>query len=52
MKRSEEDVQCRVENLEHRLKKIKLRWFGHVTHRDENGIFGEGWSWKWKIEGQ
>ena len=25
-----------MENLEHRLRKARLRWFGHVKHRDEN----------------
>ena len=28
-----------MENLEHRLRKMKLRWFGHVKRRDENSIF-------------
>ena len=28
----------RVENLDHRLRKTRLRWFGHVKHRDENSI--------------
>ena len=27
-----------VENLEHRLRKMRLRWFGHVKRRDENSI--------------
>ena len=30
--------RCGVENLEHRLRKTKLRWFGHVKHRDKNSI--------------
>ena len=30
--------RCGVENLEHRLRKTKLRWFGHVKCRDENII--------------
>ena len=28
-----------VENLEHGFRKTRLRWFGHVKHRDENSIF-------------
>ena len=27
-----------VENLEHRLRKMRLRWFGHVKRWDENSI--------------
>ena len=30
--------RCRVENLEHRLRKMRLRWIGHVKRRDENSI--------------
>ena len=30
--------RCGVENLEHRLRKTWLRWFGHVKRRDENSI--------------
>ena len=30
--------RCVVENLEHRLRKMRLRWLGHVKHRDENSI--------------
>ena len=30
--------RCGVENLEHRLRKMRLRWFGHVKCRDENSI--------------
>ena len=44
--------RCGVENLEHRFKKMRLRWFGHVKGKDENSILGKGWSWKWKVEGQ
>ena len=31
---------CKIwgENLEHRLRKMRLRWFGHVKGRDENSI--------------
>ena len=36
MKRSEEHG---VVNLEHRLRKTRLRWFGHVKCKDENSIF-------------
>ena len=37
---SNEEVKrrCGVENLEHRLRKMRLRWFGHVKCRDENSI--------------
>ena len=27
-----------IENLEYRLRKTRLRWFGLVKHRDENSI--------------
>ena len=27
--------RCGVEDLEHRLRKTRLRWFGHVKLRDE-----------------
>ena len=27
-----------MENLEHRIMKMRLRWFGHVKCRDENSI--------------
>ena len=30
--------RCGAENLKHRLRKMKLRWFGHVKCRDENSI--------------
>ena len=30
--------RCGMENLEHRLRKMRLRWFGHVKHRDKNSI--------------
>ena len=30
--------KCGVENLEHRLRKTRLRWFGHLKLRDENSI--------------
>ena len=30
--------RCGVENLEHRLRKMRLRCFGHVKHRDKNNI--------------
>ena len=30
--------RCEVDNLEHRLRKMRLRWFGHVKRRDENSI--------------
>ena len=35
---NEEVRRCGVENLEHRLKKTRLRWFGHVKCRDEESI--------------
>ena len=30
--------RCGVENLEHRLRNMRLRWFGHVKYWDENSI--------------
>ena len=30
--------RCGVENLEHRLKKMRLRWFGNIKHREKNSI--------------
>ena len=27
-----------VENIEHRLKKMRLRWFSYEKHRDKNSI--------------
>ena len=30
--------RCGVENLRHRLRKMRLRWFGHVKRRDVNSI--------------
>ena len=30
--------RCGVENLEHRLRKMRLRWLGHVKRRDESSI--------------
>ena len=27
-----------MENLEHRLRKLRLRWFGHEKRKDENRI--------------
>ena len=35
---NEEVRRCVVENLEHRLRKMRLRRFGHVKRRDENRI--------------
>ena len=29
---------CGEENLEHSVRKMRLRWFGHVKCRDENSI--------------
>ena len=37
MKRSEENVGWRT-SVEHRLRKMSLRWFGHVKRRVENSI--------------
>ena len=37
MKRSEEDVGWRTSN-NYILRKMRLRWFGHVKHRDANSI--------------
>ena len=31
--------RCGMETLEHRLRKMRLRWIGNVKHRDENSIF-------------
>ena len=36
MKRSEKDVGWRI--LEHRLRKLRLRWFVNVKRRNENSI--------------
>ena len=33
--------RCVVENLEHRLRKMRLRWFGCVKRRDENSILSK-----------
>ena len=30
--------RCGVESLEHRLRKMRLRWVGHVKLREENSI--------------
>ena len=30
--------RCGVENLEHRLRKTRLKWFGHVKRKNENSI--------------
>ena len=30
--------RCGMENLEHRLRKTRLRWFGHVKCRNENSV--------------
>ena len=30
--------RCGVENFEHRSRKIRLTWFGHVKQSDENSI--------------
>ena len=27
-----------MENIEHRLMKMRLRWFGHVKRTDENSV--------------
>ena len=40
--------RCGVENLEHRVRKMRLRWFRHVKHRDENSILRRAM----KLEGQ
>ena len=37
-KNSKMFVRCGVENLEHKLRKMRLRWFCHVKRRDENSI--------------
>ena len=37
MKRSEEDMGWNCD-LEHRLRKTRLKWFGNVKRRDENSI--------------
>ena len=39
--------RCGVENYEHRLRKMRFRWFCLVKRRDENSYLGERWSWKW-----
>ena len=30
--------RCSMENLEHKLRKMKLKWFGHVKRRDNSSI--------------
>ena len=40
----------RVENQEHRLRKTRLRWFGHVKRRDENSILRR--AMKLEVEGR
>ena len=30
--------RCGVANLEHKLRKTRLRWFGHVKRKDVNSI--------------
>ena len=49
-----EEVRRRsgMKKLERRLRKIRLRWFGNVKHRDENNILRVRWSWRWKVECQ
>ena len=39
-----------MENLEHRLRKTRLRWFGHVKCRDRNIIFWR--AMKLEVEGR
>ena len=41
---------CGVENLEHRLRKTRLRWFGHVKRRDENSTLRR--AMELKVEGR
>ena len=33
------------------IKKLRLRWFGHVEHKDDNDWI-ELWKWKWKEPNQ
>ena len=42
--------RCGVENLEHRLRKTRLRRFGHVKCRDENSILWR--AMELKVEGR
>ena len=42
--------RCGVENLEHRLRKMRLRWFGHVKRRNENNILSR--AMELKVEGK
>ena len=44
--------RCWVKNLEHRIRKMRLRWFGYVKHRNENSIvyLGQRLSWRWKVQ--
>ena len=49
---SNEEVRrkCGVENLEHRLRKTRLKWFGHAKRRDENSILRR--TMELEVEGQ
>ena len=45
--------RCWVENLEHRLRKIRLRWFGRVKRMDENNILYFLWrAMELEVEGR
>ena len=47
---NEEIRRCGVENLEHRLRKTRLGWFGLVKRRDENSILRR--AMKLEVEGR
>ena len=47
----EDRRRCGVENLEHRLRKMRLRWFGHTKCRDENSVLRREMELKVEIRG-
>ena len=41
-----------MESLEHRLRKTRLTWFGHVKRRDENNILRRAIEMEMEVEGR